>query len=413
MPNSANGRGMAKRKRLAEAIVTNAAIEAAAAKGPPADAEQVTRKQDGATLEAKSVSRRIKTVEDLLRHIEADMSRYEVAASEATKWEVGASDGDGNVSVVELHRVWVRLKPKAGPGVAEAVDSMIRSAAKTVRRPPAAKHKPRASSWQVLTIADTHFGKYAWATGTGEADYDLAIADRLVGEAGRELLDNGDRIYKPSRRSILLVGDIFHFDTVAGTTTGGTALAGSMDGRLQKMIEVGSDCLISLIERSAATCQTDVHLVHGNHDETLSWAFQRIMAERFRSDRRVSISQRYTGRQYLSHGGNLLGIAHGHRAKRRLPQLMAIEAADLWGKSCYREIHTGHYHSQAAEWSLPIETVDSVLVRVAPSLGPADDWHAQMGFVGARRAMETFFYDEAGGLVGMLVAGPKPQRRTG
>jgi hypothetical protein len=179
------------------------------------------------------------------------------------------------------------------------------------------------------------------------------------------------------------------------------------------MIEVGSDCLIALIERSAETCQTDVHLVHGNHDETLSWAFQRIMAERFRGDRRVSISQRYTGRQYLAHGGNLLGIAHGHRAKRRLPQLMAIEAADLWGKSCYREIHTGHFHSQAAEWSLPIETVDSVLVRVAPSLGPADDWHAQMGFIGARRAMETFFYDQAGGLVGMLVAGPKPQRRTG
>ena len=404
---------MAKKKRLANAIVANAAIDAAAAKGPPADTEQVTRKQDGSTLEAKSVSRRIKTVEDLLRHIDADMTRYEVSASEATKWEVGAADENGEISVVELHRVWVRLKPRAGPGVAEAVEAMLASAKKELRHRPARRHKPRDAAWQVLVVADTHFGKYCWASGTGEADYDLAIADQLVGATGRELIENGDRVYRPSRRSILLVGDLFHFDTVAGTTTGGTALAGSMDGRLQKMIEVGSDCLIGLIEQSAATCQTDVHLVHGNHDETLSWAFQRIMAERFRKDRRVSISQRYTGRQYLSHGKNLLGIAHGHRAKRRLPQLMALEAADLWGQATYREIHTGHFHSQAAEWSLPIETVDSVLVRVAPSLGPADDWHAQMGFVGARRAMETFFYDPDGGLVGMLVAGPKPQRRTG
>lgn len=403
---------MAKRKSLVEAVAANAAIDAAASKGPPADAEQVTRKQEGSTLEAKSVSRRIKTVDDLLRHIEADLTRYEVAASEATKWEVGAADDDGNVSVVELHRVWVRLKPKAGPGMAEAVEGLIRSAAKKVRQPATKRAKARAGAWQVLVIADTHFGKYCWGSGTGDADYDLSIADKLVGDAGRELLDNGDRIYKPARRSIVLLGDLFHYDTVAGTTTGGTALAGSMDGRLQRMIETGSDCLIGVIERSAATCPTDVHLVHGNHDETLSWAFQRIMAERFRRDGRVSISQKFTGRQYLAHGGNLLGIAHGHRAKRRLPQLMAIEAAGLWGQAAYREIHTGHFHSQAAEWSLPIETVDSVLVRVAPSLGPADDWHAQMGFVGARRAMETFFYAPEGGVVGMFVAGPRPQKRT-
>jgi len=52
---------------------------------PPKTAEQVTQRQDGDVLEAKSTSARIKTVEDLLRHIEADLTRYEVAASEATK----------------------------------------------------------------------------------------------------------------------------------------------------------------------------------------------------------------------------------------------------------------------------------------------------------------------------------------
>ena len=60
---------------------------------PAADAEQVTQTQSGDTLEARSTSRRIKTVADLLLHIEADMTRFEVAQSEATKWECG--DGDG------------------------------------------------------------------------------------------------------------------------------------------------------------------------------------------------------------------------------------------------------------------------------------------------------------------------------
>ena len=75
-------------------------IIAAASPSTP-DSEQVTQRQDGDTLEARSTSRRIKTVEDLLRHIDADMTRFEVAASEATKWECG--DGDGGS--IELHRV--------------------------------------------------------------------------------------------------------------------------------------------------------------------------------------------------------------------------------------------------------------------------------------------------------------------
>jgi hypothetical protein len=76
--------------------ILSAAAAAGAAK-PAADVEQVTQRREGDVVEARSTSRRIKTVEDLLAHIEADMSRYEVAASEATKWEVGASDGAGGV----------------------------------------------------------------------------------------------------------------------------------------------------------------------------------------------------------------------------------------------------------------------------------------------------------------------------
>jgi hypothetical protein len=93
------------------ALVAGKGLKAAVATAlPPGKAaEQVTERREGDTLEARSTSRRIRTVDDLLRHIEADMSKYEVAASEATKWECG----DGNGGTIELHRVFVRLKPKA------------------------------------------------------------------------------------------------------------------------------------------------------------------------------------------------------------------------------------------------------------------------------------------------------------
>ena len=390
---------MAKQKSVAAAV---------AAKLPPPtparDAEQVTQAQVGDVLEARSTSRRIKTVEDLLRHIEADMTRYEVAASEATKWEVGSSDGDGGTTVTELHRVFVRLRPKAGPGVRECVEAMIEAAAKSLRRPKAKPHKRRDGLLQLVVIADCHFAKYSWSGTTGGDDYDLAIAERLVGQAGEELLAVGNS-HNPARRLIALVGDLFHYDTPAGTTTSGTPL--ERDGRLQKMIQVGSDSLLGIIERSAETCQTDVVIVNGNHDETLTWAFQRIAAERFRGSKTVSVSGEYGGRQYVTHGRNLLGFVHGHRAKRKLPQIMALEAATDWSRCPYREWHTGHFHSQAAEWQRPIETLDGVIVRTAPALCPPDDWHSVHGFIGSRQCMETFLYSPTGGLVAMHVSEPR------
>jgi UDP-2,3-diacylglucosamine pyrophosphatase LpxH len=375
-------------------------VSKAAAANP--DTEQVTQSQSGDVLEARSTSKRIKTVDDLLKHIEADMSRFEIAASEATKWECG--DGDG--SSIELHRVFVRLKPKGGPTTREVVQAMIDAARKDIRKPltKSVKAARRDAPWQVLVVADPHFGKYAWHKTTGGDDYDLDIAARLVGDTGTQLLATGDT-HKPARRTIAFVGDLFHYDRPDGSTTSGTPL--ERDGRLQKMIQVGCDTLLSLVHQSAQTVPTDVVIVNGNHDEVLSWTFQRIMQERFRGSKSVAVKADFTGRQYLTHGRNLLGFAHGHRAKKKLPQIMALEASSHWSECPYREWHTGHFHSQAAEWQRPIETLDGVIVRTAPALCPPDDWHSVNGFVGSRQAMETFLYDPDGGLSSMHVAGVK------
>lgn len=372
---------------------------------PAADAEQVTKRTDGDAVEARSVSRTIRTVEDLLRHIEADLSVYEVAASEATKWECASVDrATGAPIVTELFRVFVRLRPKPGPSVRECVEAMIEAAKGEIVRPTKKKAKPPAGdAWAVLVLADPHFGKYSWHRTAGD-DYDLDIAARLVADASGELLETARR-YKPGRLTVAMLGDVYHYDTPSGTTTKGTPL--ERDGRIQKMISVGTDALLSLVDAAGDVAATDTLVCNGNHDETLTWAWLRILTERFRGDGRVSVEQGYTPRKYLSHGRNLLGFCHGHKAKRKLPQLMAIEAARDWARCPYREIHTGHLHHQAAEWSRPIETLDGVLLRVAPALCPPDDYHAVEGYVGNRQAMELFVYDHAGGLTAMHVAGPR------
>jgi len=382
---------------------------AAASSGTPGvTVEEVTQKASGDTLEARSVSATIRTVDDLLARIGADMARYEVAASEATCWEGLTADRlSGHPIVTTLHRVFVRLKPRAGPGVKECVEAMIEAAAGSIRRPAVKASRARPSDcYGVLVVADVHFGKYAWRPGTGHDPYDLAAAASRVEDASTRLLE-ALAGYRPGQVLVAFVGDLFHADNPALTTTGGTALAGSTDGRLQKMIGMGCDSLLGIVDAAASVAPVDSLVVNGNHDETLTWAFQRILAERFRTDGRVNVSQDFTGRQYRPLGRNLLGFAHGHRAKKKLPQLMAIERPADWSQCPYREWHTGHLHHQAAEWSRPIETIDGVLVRIAPSLSSPDDYHSTHGWVGQREAMEAFVYDAAGGLAAMHVAGPR------
>lgn len=377
---------------------------------PPSTArkeQEVETKTTHEGIEARSNGLKIKTVDDLLRHIEADMERFEIAASEATKWEVVTKDADDKAVVTPAFRVFVRLRPKAGPSTKDAVDSMLRGAFKVPAFLPAASlHRvDREQPWQVVIIADTHFGKLSWKQETGWADYDITIADAAVRRASAELIARGDREYKPGRRTIALLGDIFHYDTPKGETTSGTVL--DRDGRIQKMIEVGTDAIIATIALSARTCATDVLVVPGNHDESLSWALSRILRERFRGDKRVVIDPGFQHRKTLLHGKTLLGFNHGDKVKKaRLPGLLANEAPKEWGASSYREIHTGHFHQQTAEWQRPIETIDGVIVRIAPAICPADGWHAQNGYVASPRGLESYFYRPSGGLAGMTVASP-------
>jgi hypothetical protein len=381
---------------------------AAASSKPARDAEQVTERREGSDLEYRSTSKTIRTVEDLLAHIRADMNRFEVAQSEATKWEVVTKDADDRPVVTVLHRVFVRLRPRGGPAVAELVAAMIAGAAAagSIGRPKAKAQKARPGPWQVLVVADPHFAKYAWHKTTGGDDYDIDHADRLVRAAGLGLLEAGDA-HRPGRRTIAFLGDLFHYDTPSATTTRGTQL--ERDGRLERMIETGSAALIALVERSAETAPTDCVVVPGNHDETMTAWFRLLLRTHFARDRRVTVHNVYTHRQYLEHDGNLLGFCHGDKAKAKLPALMTLEARESWARCRYREIHTGHLHKQAARIrrvidSDGIDTVDGVVVRTAPALCPPDDWHSQEGWIGSRQAMESWFYRPGGGLAGMLVA---------
>ena len=365
---------------------------------PEADPEQVVDVQDnGDALTIRAAGTRIKTLDDLLAHVKADLTTFEVDKPTFRKNEQVVRDHTGKLNLVEYFHVSCTLKRKAGPSAVEQVEAMVAGAfagrkIHTAKLVNTAKLQP--DTMQAIVIADPHIAKHAWGRETGHGDYDIPISVKLLREAATEQITYGNA-HGIGKRYLFLLGDVLHYDTPNGSTTGGTAL--ERDGRVEKMLEEATRALFDIIEHSAQTHPTEVVMVGGNHDALLSVALRHILFAYFRNDKRVSIEMGATTRKYLTWGKCLIGLTHGDKAQKSLGELMAVEARKEWGDALLRDIHHGHRHSEAM-----VTTKGGVTIRQHPALCPPDGWHAAEGYVGAPRGLDSYFYHKDGYLRGTL-----------
>ena len=381
-------------KRQKEGWKLNKAPDATPAHPVVEKEQEVTRREDADGVDLLAIGRRITTVDELVQYAKIDLAKYEIHQPEATAWDVTVSDpATGKTKTIQNHRIHVKARLKAGLSTLEQVEALLAGAFAT-RKPVAVKAPKYAKSdiLQAVVIADPHVGKYAWDHETGHGDYDIGIATRLLRDGAAELLEWGDR-EGAGRRAIYCLGDVVHYDTPLGQTTGGTAL--DRDGRIEKMLEEAMRTLFDIVESAAKRGPVDVVLVPGNHDAVLTVAMRQILSAYFRKDRRVTVDTRGTTRKYVTHGKCLIGLAHGDKAQKKLGELMAAEAREAWGTALCREIHHGHKHSEAL-----VTTVAGVTIRQHPALCPPDGWHAAEGYVGAPRAMDAYLYHADGYLLG-------------
>jgi len=288
-----------------------------------------------------------------------------------------------------------RFKLRQGPSTAEQVAALIAGAfakRKPLQVKSQLKSQVKSDLMQAVIIADPHIGKYSWKQETGEDDYDINIATRLIKNAAGELLAWGDS-ERPAKRSIWILGDWAHYDNPNGQTTKGTPL--DRDGRVEKMMAEASAALFDVVEAAAKRGPVDVVMIQGNHDFLMALAFKQMLSAYFRHDPRVTVDTQGTTRKYVSHGKCLIGLTHGDKARKRLGELMALEAREAWGQAFLREIHHGHLHSDAL-----IETTGGVTIRQHPALCPSDGWHASEGYIGSPRAMDSYLYHADGYLLG-------------
>jgi hypothetical protein len=262
----------------------------------------------------------------------------------------------------------------------------------------AAVRKPRKTvatedTGLLLEIAtpDLHVGKLAHSAETGRRPYDVKIAIATFNRALDALIER-TKNYPISEVLFICGNDLFNSDNEENTTTGGTAV--STDGRFFKTFRSTRKMIVTAIERLRQIAKVQVLICPGNHDRQTAYHLGDSLECYFHNDPMVTVNNLPNPRKYVEFGNCLIGFCHGDEGKPDdYAFLMAAEQPEAWGRTKFREMHCGHFHS------LKVRELHGVRVRLLSALTEADDWHSHQGYIGAIRQAEAFVWSKKEGLL--------------
>ena len=314
-----------------------------AAKGPetPVLAETSVVKGDEWTITLPKT--RIHTPEELVEQFQIDLSLWEVERWVANKWEMGYKDKDDKAKVEPLYQVKAFLKKrKEVEDARKEVAELKKLAVDFPAPPPIRTIVPPDDLLLELTLPDVHFGKLSWGLETGHANYDVKIAESVYWTALEAVINRVDHL-RFSKVLFVVGNDILNSDDIEGRTTAGTYV--SSDARYHKTFASVRNIIIRATERLREIAPTEVMTVSGNHDQLSCWHLGDSLECYFHNYQDVEVENSPRQRKYYEHGLVGLMFTHGHKAKRTdYPALMAAEQPKMWGRTKFRECHTGHLH---------------------------------------------------------------------
>lgn len=340
---------------------------------------------------------RVKSLADLVRVCEIDISEWEVERFVCNKWETAAKVGPqdtATVAVTPLYQVKAWLKRKVGIMAArQEIAALLEDAKRRiVVRAPAVINRTASGHLLEPSIPDLHVGKLAWANETGWENYNSKIAERIFEDALSALLRR-TASFQCERILFPIGNDLLHSDTKQGTTTAGTPL--DNDSRYHKSFALVRRMMTRAIDTLRAVAPVHVIVVPGNHDTLSAWHLGDSLECYFHRCKDITIDNAPAMRKYYQWGKVMLMLTHGNRGKLAdYPLVMAAEQPEMFGATVHREAHTGDKHQ------LKVQEHHGVRVRISPALCPPDAWHAEHHFVGNARSAEAFVWHREEGLVG-------------
>lgn len=278
----------------------------------------------------------------------------------------------------ERHPVgqWVKTKKDDDAGLAAMMDQFfaltepLRAVADPI--PQALVHDDDLLA--VYPMGDPHIGMLAWPGETGNK-FDLKIAEDNLFAAVDHLVN----LAPPARQALIInLGDFYHSDNVAGTTTRGTPV--DVDGRWAKVLATGLRIMRRLIDR-ALEKHAHVRVINeiGNHDSHAAIFLSIALAQFYEREPRVEIDVSPEPFHWYRFGKVLIGVHHGDRTKKGdLLGVMAVDRAKDWGETEHRYWYIGHVHHDT------LKELHGVTVESFRTLAGKDAWHHGQGYRAGR-----------------------------
>lgn len=250
----------------------------------------------------------------------------------------------------------------------------------------------------LMEPVDIHFGKLAWGMETLAGNMDLEVAKNVFIDS---LMENLSEIslYPVSKIFLVIGHDLMHFENYIGVTPkGGNVL--DVDGRLPKVIQKTKESLIYIIDQCMQIAPVHIMRIPGNHDLHASYWMAEILKERYRKNKHVTVDNGPSEKKLITWGDLIIGLTHDASGSKQapivnmLPQFWPKE----WGKSRWREWHTGHKHKKESTKFKPIYTLGSVIIRQIAALTTIDAWHYEGLFTDAVPSCESFILHKDSGV---------------
>jgi hypothetical protein len=397
------GLGEKKVRNLMDKLRDDCTVKMPSAPGALPKEESMTFEQTATTGIATSISRNIRTLDDLLNYAEVDRSVWEVERFVVNKYDMGFVDSNKEAHAHPLYQVkaWLR-RLVAVEKTRDLIADMLTEFKKQAPKSPAPKYRKTDGCLLEVSIFDLHLGKLCWAPEVG-ANYDSKIAQSGFRDALEALIARAkgfdvDRILFP------VGSDLLNVDNMANETTAGTPQR--EDGRWQKSFVASRKLMVDAINRLREIAPVDVLVIPGNHDRERAFYLGDSLSGWFSRTGGVTVNNAPTLRKYFQYGKNLIGLTHGNEEKlQNLPLIMATEVPQMWAETRFREFHCGHWHHKKDIHFQPSQEFNGIRVRLIPSLCPADDWHRMKGYDGLRAA-EAYVWDKTDGCVASFSYSP-------
>lgn len=323
-----------------------------------------------------------KTLSDVEEMFDIDTSVWECVEFTCSNWQVGTNNNYAVKGKFKIRKNVINYE--------EIVEKFKKDVAgyKVTNEIKPIKIKSNGNLLEIC-IFDIHLGKLGWGVEVGD-NYDHKIAcKRFMDALNDHVVSNN--LFGFERVLFVVGNDFFNFDTITGTTTGGTIQ--SNDLRWQKVFDVGCNLLVEGITYLSKFAPVDVLYVPGNHDQMTSFYATMYLDAWFNGNKRVNVDISPMTRKYRQWGNCLLGFTHGDKERKRIEGIMQIEAGKEWGKTLFREWHIGHLHSEH------VREINGVIIRNISSITGSDTWHYESGFVGAVKKSQSFLWNDEAGLL--------------